>query len=67
METLLEILEVFNDWWVLLWFIAGIVFIILGILAAEQNENVKALACVAMSCACHARCEVKILLRKMMQ
>lgn len=57
-------LELFNDWWVILWFIAGIVFFVLATIAAVNNETDKSMACIAICIACHARCEVKIIARK---
>ena len=60
-ETLLELL---NDWWVIFWFVMGMVFIILGVISAINKENDKALACFGISLACHARCEVRILTLK---
>ena len=57
-------LELFNDWWVMLWFIFGIVFFVLATIAAANNETDKSIACIAICNACHARCEVKILARK---
>lgn len=60
-----KILELLNDWWVVYWFVIGMIFIVLAAIAACNKENDKALACVGICFACHARCEVKILQRKM--
>ena len=57
-------LELLNDWWVVFWFVIGMTFIVLAAIAACNKENDKALACVGICLACHARCEVKILQRK---
>lgn len=57
-ETLLELL---NDWWVMTWFVMGMVFIVLAIVSIETN---KTLACIGIGLACHARCEVRILTLK---
>lgn len=59
-----NLLEIFNDWWVLIWFIGGIVFFIIAVIAAFNEEEWKALGCIAMCNACHARCEIKILQHK---
>ena len=58
-------MELIKDWWVLLWFLSGTTFFVLGTISAFNNENEKALGCLGIALACHARCEVKILQRKM--
>ena len=60
-ETLLEFLD---NLWALFWFTAGIVFIVIAIISAINKENDKSIACIGVCLACHARCEVKILQRK---
>ena len=56
--------EFFDNNWALFWFVGGIVFIVFAFIAASNNQEDKSLACMAFSVACHARCEVKILVRK---
>lgn len=58
------IFEFFDNTWALAWFIFGLVFFVLGTISAVNNETEKSLACLAMCMGCHARCEVKILQRK---
>lgn len=58
-------LELINNWWVMLWFISGLVFFVFGAISAFNNENDRAIGCLGIALACHARCEVKILMRKL--
>ena len=62
---MLEKLKIVNDWWVIFWFVTGISFIVLAVIAAHNGNDIKAIADIAMCNACHARCEVKILQRKL--
>ena len=62
---MLEKLEIINDLRALFWFVAGITFIVLAIIAARNGNDIKAIADIAMCNACHARCEIKILQRKL--
>ena len=59
-----QILELLNDWWVIFWFVISIAFLVLAAISAMHNEVEKTIACVGVSMACQARCEVKILQRK---
>ena len=59
-----KILELLDDWWAMFWLVTGIIFIVLAIISAFNKENDKALACIGIGLACYARCEVKILQRK---
>jgi len=47
--------------WIIFWFVAGMVFLVLGVISAIKHEDVQAMACMAYSVACSARCECKIL------
>ena len=50
--------------WIIFWFVAGMVFLVLGAISAIKHEDVQAMACMAYSVACHARCECKILQKR---
>ena len=50
--------------WIIFWFVAGMVFMVLGIISAVKHEDVQAIAWVAYGVACHARCECKILQKR---
>lgn len=56
--------EFFDNWWAVFWFVIGLTYIVLGTISAVNNENEKALACLGIALACHARSEVAILKRK---
>ena len=47
-----KILELLSDWWVVYWFVIGMTFIVLAVIAACNKENDKALACVGICLAC---------------
>ena len=47
------------------WFLFGVVFFVLAAIAAFNGESDRALACIGISLACGARCEVKVLQTKM--
>ena len=51
--------------WAILWFVAGVIFLVFAFIAEFNHENEKSIACVAICLACHGRSEVKILQKKM--
>jgi hypothetical protein len=61
----METLELLNDWLVIIWFVAGILFFIFAIVSEVNGNSDRSIACIGVTLACHARCEVKILKRKM--
>ena len=60
-ETLLKFLD---NWWVVFWFVFGVIFFVFATIAAVNHEDDNAKACIGICLACHARSEVKILQRK---
>ena len=61
----METLELLNDWWVIIWFVFGILFFIFAIVSEVNGNSDRSTAYFGVFIACHARCEVKILQRKM--
>ena len=51
----------FPNFWVIFWFVFGILFIVLGIIDAANGNEEKSIALAAIAMVCHARCEVKAL------
>ena len=47
------------------WFAFGIVFFILAVIAAFNEQADRATAYLGICVACHARCEIKVLQRRM--
>lgn len=43
------------------WLVFGIVFFVLAMIDACNGQNDRSIACIGVSMACHARCEVKVL------
>jgi len=60
-----ELSDFLHNNWALFWFAAGIIFLIFGGIYAFENNGDKCLPCYAFCIACHARCEIKILQRRM--
>lgn len=54
-----------GEFYTLFWFAIGILFLVFATIAAVNKEEDRALGCIGIALACHARCEVKILQRKM--
>lgn len=50
--------------WIIFWFVAGAAFIVFSIIAAINHEDTQAIAWMAYGIACHARCECKILQKR---
>lgn len=49
------------NYWVICWFVLGLVFFILATVNAYKGDYDRAIAMIGISLACHARSEVKIL------
>ena len=58
------ILKSCNDWLTIFWLVIGIVYFIVAIISAIRNDINRAIACIGVALACHARCEIQILKRK---
>ena len=54
-----------TETWIGIWFIFGLAFFALSICRAFEGNFAECAAFIAMSNACHARCEVKALQRRM--
>lgn len=54
-----------TKWWIAFWFLCGLLFFSLAIIhmVNEKNDNVVGL--VGTAIACQARCEIKILQKRM--
>lgn len=58
------LLEFLDNNWALFWFAFGIIFFVFATVSAFKEETEKSIGYLGISLACHARCEVKILQRK---
>ena len=58
-------LELINDWWVMFWFTSGLAFFVLCIIFAFSDEKDASFGCLGIALACQARCEVKILMKRL--
>lgn len=52
------------NWWIAFWFLFGLLFFILAIIDAVNGKNDNAVGLVGIALACQARCEVKILQKR---
>ena len=53
-----------SNWFAILWFILGIMFFVFATIDAINGDAEKSIGEMGISLACQARCEVKILERK---
>ena len=51
----------YENFFAIAWLVFGIVFLVLAMIDACNGQNDRYIACIGVSLACHARCEVKIL------
>lgn len=54
-----------TKWWIVFWFLFGLLFFIFATINAVNGENDKAVGLAGIALACQARCEIKILQKRM--
>lgn len=54
-----------TKWWIVFWFVFGLVFFSLATIDAVNGKNDHAVGLVGIAIACQARCEIKILQKRM--
>lgn len=54
-----------TKWWIVFWFLFGLLFFSLATIEAVNGKNDKAVGLVGIAIACQARCEIKILQKRM--
>ena len=57
--------ELLKNGWAIFWFVLGLLYFVLAIIAMTNHETDTSIAYCAFGLACHARYEVKVLQTKM--